>query len=953
MRKISLLLLLFVFFVRLGAQRFPAEGIGYQAMLSKPDKVTYGTKLKNIPIANTDIKVRFELTQAGLNLFTDEHELTTNVNGIFACIIGTGKVNPIGVRLSELDWGKDSVMVRVFVNPGDGEFLFSEQKLWSTAYALHSATSTRSLLDNDTSAQNELQFLSLNGDSIKLTLVSGGISLKPWTDGIAKNAADIISEKNRSEAAEAALKADVDAVDKKYASASDKFTDSFTQMRNELNSNRTDINKNATDIVNIKTVNSRQDDSLAALRVTINTSNVEINNIKTINQQQNDSIAALRTGVNKNASDIVTLKADNKKQDDTLVVLRAGINKNAGDVIALKAENKKQDDTLVVLRSAINKNIGDISDLKTDNKRQDDSLTAIRAAVDKHNLQDKDTSVTNELQDLVFNATTKKLSLSPVKTTGNEIDLSTLGGSDNMGDHKATSNINLNGKYLSGDGDNEGVFVNSTGLVGINTNNPEFSLYNKGEYFSEATFNAYSHSASGAMGALLRSQSVSGVGNFTQLISRGTSSGNWGSGIEFLNQSSGFSNPVVNMKINTNGSVEIPNGTLKVGTVTYPNTHNSTAGQVLTVNSSGAATWQTPSASGSGDNLGNHTATANLKMSSRWLSNDGDNEGIFVATDGKVGVNTTSPRHNFHSRNDLLVGVHPSPIYNADTVRTRYTRTADPGLLIYPEMSQKDAEGGVNCRLMALGNMSGNWSSALSFYTMQSGANGDELRKAMVISRYQRIGIGEDNPSAYIHMTQGDYYKWWNPTSTSAITIQDTNGTNKTRFDVVVGYNNNNKSGSGAAANTVTFDIDGGTGDFFVGDNFQPNGSYSLGSSSYRWSAVWSSNGSIQTSDVREKTNVSNLNYGLAEIMKLRPVSYNWRNEELGKDRKIGFIAQELKKVIPETVQGSEEEGLLGVNYGEITSLTVKAIQEQQSIIEKQQKQIESLLKRIEALEAK
>ena len=46
------------------------------------------------------------------------------------------------------------------------------------------------------------------------------------------------------------------------------------------------------------------------------------------------------------------------------------------------------------------------------------------------------------------------------------------GGADNLGDHTATQNIQLGNYYLSGDGDNEGVFVSSTGLVGIGTNSP-------------------------------------------------------------------------------------------------------------------------------------------------------------------------------------------------------------------------------------------------------------------------------------------------------------------------------------------------------------------------------------------------------------------------------------------------------------------------------------------------
>jgi hypothetical protein len=42
----------------------------------------------------------------------------------------------------------------------------------------------------------------------------------------------------------------------------------------------------------------------------------------------------------------------------------------------------------------------------------------------------------------------------------------------------------------------------------------------------------------------------------------------------------------------------ITSGTLTAGTVTYPNAHNITAGQVLTTNVSGVASWTTPAVGG-------------------------------------------------------------------------------------------------------------------------------------------------------------------------------------------------------------------------------------------------------------------------------------------------------------------------------------------------------------------
>ena len=52
--------------------------------------------------------------------------------------------------------------------------------------------------------------------------------------------------------------------------------------------------------------------------------------------------------------------------------------------------------------------------------------------------------------------------------------------------------------------------------------------------------------------------------------------------------------------------------------------------------------------SNTGDDLGNHIATANIQTAGHYISNDGDNEGIFIATDGRVGIGTISPAQQLH-----------------------------------------------------------------------------------------------------------------------------------------------------------------------------------------------------------------------------------------------------------------------------------------------------------------
>jgi hypothetical protein len=50
------------------------------------------------------------------------------------------------------------------------------------------------------------------------------------------------------------------------------------------------------------------------------------------------------------------------------------------------------------------------------------------------------------------------------------------GTGDNLGNHTATQSLNLNGNFLSGDGDNEGVFVSGSGDVGIGDSIPYVEL---------------------------------------------------------------------------------------------------------------------------------------------------------------------------------------------------------------------------------------------------------------------------------------------------------------------------------------------------------------------------------------------------------------------------------------------------------------------------------------------
>jgi hypothetical protein len=128
---------------------------------------------------------------------------------------------------------------------------------------------------------------------------------------------------------------------------------------------------------------------------------------------------------------------------------------------------------------------------------------------------------------------------------------------------------------------------------------------------------------------------------------------------------------------------------------------------------------------------------------------------------------------------------------------------------------------------------------------------------------------------------------------------------------------------------------------------FQPanDNSYTLGAVGKRWSVVYAANGTIQTSDARLKTNIHSLNYGLKEVMAMKPVQYNWKDNSSASP-KIGFIAQEIKELVPEVVSGDEAIENLGMNYAELIPVLVNAIKEQQQQIDQLKKEIQQLKKK-------
>ncbi len=117
-----------------------------------------------------------------------------------------------------------------------------------------------------------------------------------------------------------------------------------------------------------------------------------------------------------------------------------------------------------------------------------------------------------------------------------------------------------------------------------------------------------------------------------------------------------------------------------------------------------------------GDNLGNHTLTENIKTDGKWISNDGDDEGLLVNSGGRV---TTS--------NKLFLGSN----INLDTHWINGDGTDNKGI-------QFDANGNVttSAKISTGGNiqLNDNWLSN----------DGDD--EGIAIKTDGSVGIGESNP---------------------------------------------------------------------------------------------------------------------------------------------------------------------------------------------------------------
>lgn len=229
-------------------------------------------------------------------------------------------------------------------------------------------------------------------------------------------------------------------------------------------------------------------------------------------------------------------------------------------------------------------------------------------------------------------------------------------------------------------------------------------------------------------------------------------------------------------------------------------------------------------------------------------------------------------------------------------------------------------------------------------YNSVGGANADlrfyangTAERMRIVAASGNVGINTASPAVKLEIVSGN--------NTEFLRLNRGAGN---PFQILFG---DNLAGEANVSGVVYFEI-GGSESFVMGGHIMPDSDNGrlLGTSAHRWQEVWAANGVIQTSDAREKENISAVSYGLNEVMKFNPIRFTWKKYP-EQNAKLGFSAQELQQIIPEVVRTSgNPDAPLGIMYSDLIPVLTKAIQDQQKIIETQEKMIQEIKTKLDML---
>ena len=194
----------------------------------------------------------------------------------------------------------------------------------------------------------------------------------------------------------------------------------------------------------------------------------------------------------------------------------------------------------------------------------------------------------------------------------------------------------------------------------------------------------------------------------------------------------------------------------------------------------------------------------------------------------------------------------------------------------------------------------------------------------LFVKNNARVGIGTTNPSSTLHVSGTIKADASATANNPLIVVSDTGGG-------LVTFQRSSAYTQMYMASTTSGN------QFYV--RSQGSGGVVLATGGTSWG-----NGS----DARLKKNFETTQ-GLSEVLQIEPIKYHLKTQDNSETKKLGFKAQNLQTVIPEMILDMDEEDpedgskYLGIIPDYLFPVLVKAIQEQQTIIEDLKSRIETL----------
>jgi len=275
------------------------------------------------------------------------------------------------------------------------------------------------------------------------------------------------------------------------------------------------------------------------------------------------------------------------------------------------------------------------------------------------------------------------------------------------------------------------------------------------------------------------------------------------------------------------------------------------------------------------------------------------------------------------------------------------------GFTSMKQTSTGDQNTAVGSNALTLNDI-GTQNSAVGAYALQNNTSGF-LNTAVGTSALQYNSFGGLNTAMGVQSLQTNFDGKNNTAIGYIAMAKNVNGNSNTALgsgaltetladnNTAVGYN---------AGNTLTT----GNNNIVIGSGAQPSApgvsnEVTIGNAANTTYRIYAAASWTYLSDKNAKHNIKELPVGLDFVMGLNPVEFVYNNST-NQTKTLGFVAQDVKQNMEQNnldnsygLVSKFDEKNLGLKTDEIIPILVKAMQEQQKIIEAQNKKIEKLEK--------